>query len=430
MSLNKARELRQERAKLDSELRAMNEEQGDSPETPDFRAKWDKTWERMEELRTQYEAIENREAQLKESAEALEARHEYLEGIEDRGFAGVVDDSEERADIHRRAFQSYLKNDGDWRAVHDEVPEVRALGSQVKGTNASGGFTVPTDFRAELYNTLKAYGGARQTARIITTDNGRNLQIPRSDDTANSAKLISEATAISTSTIVSFGQVTLEAHKYRVGPIKLARELLQDSALDPMTIVRDAIAVRFGRATNAHYTTRSSTETTGPHGLINGTTGPGSATAIAASLATVTPEDLLDLLHSVDPAYRPGARWTMNDATFAGIRKIRWGSSGEFAWQAGTVAGAPDTLFGYPVVINQDMQSFGSSGNKVIGFGNWEAGFVIRDVQGVDVKLLQELYAEQDVVALLAFMRTDARPVLPSTVHARKPYHFLVQSTG
>ncbi len=56
----------------------------------------------------------------------------------------------------------------------------------------------------------------------------------------------------------------------------------------------------------------------------------------AVSQTAVTFDELLDLYHSVDPAYRasPKARWMFNDTTLKAIRKLK-GGDGQYIWQMG-----------------------------------------------------------------------------------------------
>jgi hypothetical protein len=49
---------------------------------------------------------------------------------------------------------------------------------------------------------------------------------------------------------------------------------------------------------------------------------------------------------------------------------------------------------------------------------------------GLQVRRLDERYAEEGVSALIGFMRTDGRSILPSTTAARRPYRCIIQSTG
>lgn len=416
-SLTKARELRQERAKLFEDAKADLDANPSGFADPQEKERWDARMADMDSLKQQIDEIEARYEQMKAVEEDMAVRQHALDHV--KQFGAKRESAEGNADEYRQAFRSYLKGDMN-------LKELRALASQTKGTAAAGGNTVPVDMENSVMAAMKEFGGMRQIARVISTPNGRNLDFPTSDDTGNLAKIVAEATALSNSTRVPFGKITMEAVKYYTGPIKISRELIQDSVIDVEAFVRDRMAERFARATNAHYTTRSSTETSGPHGVTNYSTG-----AVAVANNALTPENLLSLLHSVDPAYRrgPGVAWMTADAGVNEIRALRWGSSRSFVWQPSLQPGVPDSLLGYPIVVNQDTPLEGTSGNKWLWFGNWQH-YVIRDVQGIDLMRLEERYAEEDVVAYVGYLRTDGRQVTGSTVAALRPFRAIIQSTG
>ena len=418
MSLTKARELRQERASIYEQAKSLAESNPDGF-TPELQETWDKHMTRMDALKAEYEALETRHAQLSAVQEDMDARQDYLDTTKE--FGTKRSSAEEGLAEYRKGFHAYLRGDMELR-------ELRALAAQTKGTAAKGGNTVPTDMEATVVQGLLAFGGMRRAARIIRTDDGRNLDIPRSDDTGNVAAIIGEATAISNSTHVPFGKVTLEAVKYATGPIKISRELVQDSVIDVESYVRERMIERFARGQNAHFTTRSSTESSGPHGIVNDSTG-----AVAVANNALTSDKLLDLLHSVDLAYRASGSWMMDDQTALVVRKLKWGTtalgSREYVWEMNTQVGQPDRLFGYPVVINNDVPLFGTSGNKPIWFGDWR-NYWIREVRGIDLLRLEERYAEEDVIALVGYQRVDGRSVFGSTEPAQRPYRAIIQSTG
>ena len=61
---------------------------------------------------------------------------------------------------------------------------------------------------------------------------------------------------------------------------------------------------------------------------------------------------------------------------------------------------------GYPVTINQSMQSSVATATKTILFGQLRK-YKIRDAGEVRLIRLDERYAELDQVAFVAFMRSD-----------------------
>ena len=110
------------------------------------------------------------------------------------------------------------------------------------------------------------------------------------------------------------------------------------------------------------------------------------------------------LEHSVDPAYRGNAKWMMSDSALMKT-KLLVDSQGRPLWAASISTGAPDTLMGYPIIINNDMAVM-AAGAKSVLFGDSQK-YIIRDVLGVTLLRLEERYADFHQVAFLAFARMD-----------------------
>ena len=416
MSLTKARELRQERAKLWDQNKA---DIAANPEgfTPELQEKFDKRNADIDAMKGQIDTIEANHRTMAEQAEQMAMDQSDADFRKE--FGAKRESVESNVEEYREGFLNYIRGDMD-------IKELRALAVQTKGTAGLGGNTVPIDMEANITAAMKEFGGVRSVARIIRTDNGRNLDFPTSDDTGNVAQIVGEATAITATTAVPFAKVTSDVVKYHTGPIKVSRELEQDSVIDMLQFVQDSMVTRIGRITNTHYTTRSSTESAGPHGFTGESTG-----AVAVVNGALTPENLLSLIHSIDPAYRRGNQvgWQMADASLNTVRALRWGSSRAFVWEPSLKAGTPDRLLGYDVTVNQDTPLEGTSANKWIWFGNW-FHYLVRDVRGLDLIRLDERYAEEDVIAYIGYMRTDGRKLTGSTVASLQPFRSIIQSTG
>lgn len=441
-----AQEWREKQAKAVRDAQALIEHREKDGET--FSPEDDKTFKALiaesNDFRKSAEEIESRERILAEARDAAFAEEPVKVG--ERSFNGGKNlarqmEPEERTQVERSALRKWLLGQAEKatpeftdeeRSVmlftaqrYPDMHQVRAYGEQVTTATGQGGALVPTLLRAEVVRGMEAFGGMRRVARILTTDTGADLGVPRSDDTQNQAEIVGEASTRSGSTHVPFGLVTLEAAKYQTGPIKISIEMLQDGVIDIDAFVRDALSERFGRATEGHYATRSSTESSGPHGIVNDSTG---AVAVAGSSA-LTPEDLISLIHAVDPAYRgaPGVAWQMHDTTTELIAKLRTGSSGNFIWQPGLQSGMPDRLLGYRLVINNSFQQFTAQA-KPIFFGDW-GQYWIRDVRPMTLQTLVEKYATEGMIAVIGFARTDGRSVFGSTVAARKPIRAIIDSS-
>ena len=275
-------------------------------------------------------------------------------------------------------------------------------------TNSEGGFTVQTNVAQQVLDAMKAGPGAmRSVATIIQTAGFGDLNYPTSDGTAEVGEIIGQNTT-ATAADATFGVKTLSAYKYSSKIVAVPFELLQDSNVDIESFVTNRLATRLGRITNTHFTT--GTGSSQPNGVVTasgtGVTAANSTTQVTA----ITYGSLIDLIHSVDPAYRNTGKCSimMNDSSVKIIRKIVDGQSRPIfnpGYEVGVPGGAPDTLLGYPIVVNQDMAAMAASA-KSIAFGDFSY-YVIRDSMDVTMfRFTDSAYAKLGQVGFLAWMRT------------------------
>ncbi len=270
--------------------------------------------------------------------------------------------------------------------------------AQETTTGASGGFTVAEDFMRELDRALLEFGGMREVSRIIRSSTGANLPWPTVNDTAVKGELLVEGDTAAEQDAV-FGSVIFESFMYSSKLIPVSMQLLQDSEFDFPTLLRDLFVERVGRITNEHFTT--GTGSGQPRGVV--TAAP---TINAAANNAITADEIIDLQHSVDPAYRKArSNWfMMNDDTLKSVRKLK-DLDGQFLWQPGLRAEQPDLLLGKPYIINQDMASIGAL-NTVMLSGDFSK-YIIRDVMNFEFFRLDEVLRTKAQVGFIGFQRTD-----------------------
>ena len=273
-------------------------------------------------------------------------------------------------------------------------------------TTTEGGYTVPSEIAAMVVDALKAFGGMRSVAQIITTDGGNALNYPTSDGTSEVGEIVAENTA-ATGADITFGTVAVNPYKYSSKKIALPWELIQDSAIDVVAFVTNRLATRLARITNTHYTTGDGSSK--PYGLTaRAATGK---TGTTGQTTTVIYDDLVDLFYSVNSAYRAqGAAWMMADSSLKVVRKLKDGQSRPIfvpSWDASLTGATPDTLMGRPIVVNDDMPAMAANA-KSIAFGAF-GNFVIRDVNGVQIRRFDDsAFALNGQVGFCGWMRTGS----------------------
>jgi HK97 family phage major capsid protein len=289
--------------------------------------------------------------------------------------------------------------DEDVRAWRDEQ---RAALTGAQGTTTTGGYTVSDGAMQALEVALLQFGAMRSVAKIVRTATGGPLPFPTTNDTTQKGRLLSENTG-ATETEMTFGQLTLDAYKYSSDYILASVEFIQDSSIDVGAFIGSALGTRIGRLQNDHFTT--GTGSSQPNGVVTAATSGVTGTSDPPTYANI-----VDLLHSVDPAYRDNAKFMMHDSTLKSIKKIlvpnfSGQTDGPPLWQPGLVQGQPDMILGYRYVINQSMAAPGSTAKKML-FGDFSK-YLIREVRDVTILRLEERFAELHQVAFLAFARAD-----------------------
>lgn len=399
------KELQEKRAKLVADARSALEEI--TKNTDDARAA--ELEQRHDVIMADFDKIE---ALIKreERVVAAEAREEETRSrrrpapgdTEARG-----DDGDDKPLTYRDVFYRFLRSGADMSNLNAEERSVLREGvaefrAQTAGTTTAGGFTVPTELSELVIKSMKAWGPMydEDICTTLNTASGNPIKLPTVDDTAVTATAHTEATALTDTgdKDVTFGQKSLDAFVFDTHFVRFSFELAQDSILNVETLLADLLGERCGRIANSQLTVGSGS------GAPNGVVTASSLGKTAAATGAIASDEIIDLLHSVDPAYRqsPKARFMFNDTTLASIRKLKDGQ-GNYLWQMGDVTkGEPGRLLGYPYSINQAMASI-ATGNKAMLFGDF-GKFFVRKVGGVVIGVLRErFWPDLGIAGLIRF---------------------------
>lgn len=286
--------------------------------------------------------------------------------------------------------------------------DVRAAMSTT--TPAEGGYTTAPEFQRSLEAAMKAFGGMRGVAKVIRTATGTQLNFPTADATAEVGEIVAQ-NAAATGQDTTFGNITLDVYKYSSKKIALPFELLQDSFIDIEAYIMEVLATRLGRINNTHFTT--GTGTGQPRGIL--TASVVGKTGTTGQTTSVIYDDLVDLEHSVDPAYRglAGVGFMMHDSTLKAVRKIKDTQGRPIfvpGYEQGNPGGAPDRLLGRPIYINQDMPVMAANAKSIL-FGAFSK-YVIRDVMDLTMfRMTDSAFTLLGQVGFVGFLRTGGNLV-------------------
>lgn len=285
-------------------------------------------------------------------------------------------------------------------------PDIRAAMSTTTGSE--GGFTVATEFSRQLIEAMKAAGSIRSVSSTIRTATGAQMLFPTTDATAEEGEIVGQNTAV-TLLETTFGQASLDVFKYSSKSIALPFELLQDSMFDIEAYIQNLLRLRLGRIQDRHHVL--GTGTGQPRGVLTASAlGKSGATG---QTATVTYDDLVDLEHSVDPAYRAACRYVLHDTTLRALRKLKDSNGRPIfvpGYEQGNPGGAPDRLLGREIVVNQYMPTMAASAKSIL-FGDFSK-YLVRDVMDVTLfRMTDSAYTLKGQVGFVAFCRSGANMV-------------------
>lgn len=297
-------------------------------------------------------------------------------------------------------YAKFLRG-GDKAMTAEDWREIRATMSTTTGSE--GGYSVQSEVANRVIDALKAYGGMRAAATTIRTDMGNDLSFPTSDGTSEVGELIGQNTT-ATAADPTFGTVPVVAYKFSSKIVAVPFELLQDSQIDVAAFVESRLGQRLGRITNQYFTT--GTGTSQPRGVVTGASA--GKTGTTGQTTTVIFDDLVDLVHSVDPAYRaaPGVRFMMNDASLKVIRKLKDSQNRPIFLPGydGLSGAMSDSLLGYPITVNQDVATMAANAKSIL-FGDF-GQYLIRDVMAPTLFRFEDsAYAKLGQVGFLMWHR-------------------------
>ncbi|MFJ8140648.1 phage major capsid protein [Streptomyces sp. NPDC096013] len=372
-----------------------------------------------EEERTNWDAAEADLTRVSEDLERLERMAQL--GSVDRGqilqTSDRGDDAEAEQARYAEAFGLYLRYgleglQGEQRQLLQNGFNQFDRRAMATAPDTAGGYLVPETFRNTMTETMKAFGGLLNICSVITTADGGDLSWPTNDDTGNEGALLSENTQVPDQDM-SVGRRELGAYIFTSKMVKLSWKLMRDEAFGLEAWLPRKLGERIGRAVAGYLITGTGVKQ--PEGLTTqirvGKQGASGQTT------SVIFDDLVDLEHSIDPAYRgANCKYLMHDTSLKVIRKLKDGDQRPL-WVPVPAPGFSPTINGWSYTIDNKMPE-PAAGAKSIAFGDFEAGYVVRQVQNVTTIRLNERYADYLQSGFFGYAEVDGMVDDPAAIAA------------
>lgn len=344
----------------------------------------------IDDLGVEIARMERQEARDAELSKAVNAP------LTGKPMSNVPEKQGRASDAYKQDFVSMLRGKPMLQNVLSTTPD------------ADGGYLVPEEFERQIVTGLEEANIVRTLAKTITTSAERKIPIAA---THSIAQWTAENAAYTESN-PTFAQKTIDAFKL-TDLAKVSVELLQDSMFDLESYIATEFARAFGAAEEEAFCI--GTGTGQPSGIF--TASGGTVGVTAGSPTAVTVDNLIDLVYSLQSAYRKNAAFFMRDVTVSALRKLK-DSNGAYLWQPSVQAGQPDRLLGYPLYTSPYVPAVAASALP-IAFGDFK-NYWIADRTGRTVQRLVELYSGNGQVGFLATERVDGKVILPEGIQLMK----------
>lgn len=286
-------------------------------------------------------------------------------------------------------------------------------------SDPDGGFLVPEDYEQAIDRVALSVSAMRRlaTVRTIGTDTYKKLV----NQGGASSGWVGEKGARAETNTPTLTEIAINTKEIYAMPAA-TQTLLDDSRVDIAGWLADEVSIEFSEQESEAFIHGNGVEQ--PKGIAayamaaNSSYVWGKVGYITSGNASLVNDldKLIDLQHSLKPVYRNGAAWLMNDATLATIRKMKDGD-GNYIWVPGLKDGAPDTLLGKPVEIDDNVDDIGN-GKYPIFFANFKRAYLIIDRQGV--RVLRDPYTSKPYVLFYTTKRVGGGIVMYEAIKALK----------
>ncbi|MFC8176533.1 phage major capsid protein [Streptomyces sp. NPDC057325] len=389
-------ELRQQRAGIVESMRSITEtaETANRGLTAEERQAYDR---HETEFAGLTERIERLEAEEQRAAQMAEPIRRGANRPDDGGPGG----DEQRAQQRRSAFYQALR-----RGLPRMAPEQRALVE-----NGAGEILVPEDLETEINRSLPELTIMRSIASQRSVSTNRIRRRSLAEVAVGWGKLeTNEQTLTDSMPSTPTDEYTYVEDLY--GLAKVGEDELDDSDVNLDAFIRDSFARACAEAEDTAFTIGAGHAAHQPVGYM--TAAGGVPTVTAAGATAVTTDDMMKLIYATPPQYRRNGRFTIPSGTELAIATLK-DADGRYLWQPSTQAGRPNTFLGYPVENQEDMAAVAASA-RVAAFGDFNAGYRIYDRQGMTVKVLTELYAEDGMIGWKIRKRVGGDVIRPQAL--------------
>ena len=393
MSEEKFKELQEEIGRTFEEFKSLNDRAIEEAETRNGKAsaetveKVDKANDAITEMRKEMVELEKRMGRPK---------------IETAGGKETDPDAELRA----AAFEKYIRHGvGETGQAMFTPDEKRALGGT---SDADGGFLIPPDFESGIIMNAYEMAELRPVCQVGST--GRDVVMFGALSKPSVAW--GRANIAVTPQDLSTGGERMSIFDLRALTL-ISNNTLDDSDANIIGEMTDAFSRAIAEAEDNGFAVGAGDDSPKGVGSDSRVQTNYTASGVSDALSDATNngfDAMTDCFYSLKKTYRANGTWAMNSTTEAAVRKLKNGA-GDYLWEVSPQVGGPFTILGKPVINPEGLPDIAANAYSII-FGDFNAGYKIRDRAGITVQRLVERYAEYDQTGFLIKKRVGGQVTL------------------
>ena len=253
----------------------------------------------------------------------------------------------------------------------------------------------------------------RQLATKFQVMNSSSLGVPQLEDDADEFEFTSELATGSDQDDLTFGKRELKPAPM-AKRFKISNRLIQAAVMDVAAFCLGRLSVKSGYTQENAFCTGDGVN--GPLGLfVASASGINTDRDVSTGNTTtaLTFNGLKNAKWALKPQYRnsPSVRIMLHSDALLKL-DLEKDLNGQYIWQPSTVAGNPDKVLNLPVLESRFVPNTFTASKYVGMIGDFQY-YWIADALNMQVKVLNELYAEQNKTGYILRQELDAMPVLP-----------------
>nr|DAJ90860.1 MAG TPA: major capsid protein [Caudoviricetes sp.] len=344
--------------------------------TPEEDAKFDELEGKVKTLDTTIEKME-RARSLKMKGAKKDEKEDLTE--------------KEQAEKEERAFANYIRS-----CCGEQVLETRA--GEQNLTMGNNGAIIPTTIANRIINTVRDICPIYAKATIYHVNGTLKIPVWGKANTTHGIKVgyQEEFTEI----IADSGKFSsIDLSGYLVGALTLiGKTVVNNAQVDVVSFIVTEMAKEIAAFIEKELLIGTSGKAQGALDVDN--------TVETASATAITMDDLITVQASVKQAYQKNACWVVNSATFTAFRKLKDGNN-RYLLQDDITGEFPYRLLGKPVYVSDNMPVV-AAGTKPVLYGDL-SGLSVNVRENVQIQVLQEKYATQHAVGVVAWLELDSK---------------------